>query len=521
MTPTNRRAFISDVGRGMLAAGLGTSLANDLGFSTAFAEQGSDSIPLGEYTSLVELMRETPPERLQELLVAKLRSGEADLKDLTAAGALANARTFGGEDYDGFHCMFALAPALEMSAELPEQARPLPVLKVLYRNTARMQQLRRKNPEDTLHAIDAAELPPGANAGELLRQATRAKDKRQGDRILGALAERSASEAFDALQLAVQDKPNVHGVALAHRAWEMVDLIGEEHAHTLLRQSVHFFCSPYNFPRGGPDSGLQKVLAQRLDELSGKAPGTRQADDAWVVEMTRTIYGSSRVQAAEAVAGALADGISPEVVGEAIALAANEIILRQTENRVHGDSRGVHASDAANAWRNIARVTNDRNRFASLIVAAYHVGGAGQNVITGTSAASPLSAAEDPLALFRERAAETQPRKLLGEAEEAIRANDQIGAAAAVLRYSQLEAGSRPVFDLLLKYAVSEDGRLHAEKFYRTVTEEFASIRPAFRWRELVALARITASAYGMNRKDEPGGRAPGYLEARELLDLS
>ena len=53
MTPTNRRAFLSDVGRGMLAAGLGASLASDLGFSTAFAEQGSDSIPLGEYKALV------------------------------------------------------------------------------------------------------------------------------------------------------------------------------------------------------------------------------------------------------------------------------------------------------------------------------------------------------------------------------------------------------------------------------------------------------------------------------------
>ena len=72
-----------------------------------------------------------------------------------------------------------------------------------------------------------------------------------------------------------------------------------------------------------------------------------------------------------------------------------------------------------------------------------------------------------------------------------------------------------------MKFAVSEDGRLHAEKYYRTVTEEFASIRPAFRWRELVALARVTASSYGMNRKDKPGGRAPGYLQARELLDLS
>ena len=62
MNRTNRRAFLSDVGRGMLAAGLGTSLANDLGFSTAFADEGSDAIPLGEYAALVELMRSTPAE---------------------------------------------------------------------------------------------------------------------------------------------------------------------------------------------------------------------------------------------------------------------------------------------------------------------------------------------------------------------------------------------------------------------------------------------------------------------------
>ena len=135
---------------------------------------------------------------------------------------------------------------------------------------------------------------------------------------------------------------------------------------------------------------------------------------------------------------------------------------------------------------------------------------------------SPLSEAEDPMALFIDQATETQPDKLLGEAEEAIRANDQIAAAAAVLRYGQVEGvGPRPVFDLMLKYALSEDGRLHAEKYYRTVTEEFASIRPAYRWRELVALARVTASTYGMTRQDQRGGRAPGYLEARQLLGLS
>jgi hypothetical protein len=80
-----------------------------------------------------------------------------------------------------------------------------------------------------------------------------------------------------------------------------------------------------------------------------------------------------------------------------------------------------------------------------------------------------------------------------------------------VHRYGELGLPPRPVFDLLLRYAVSEDGALHAEKYYRTVSEEFASTRPAFRWRQLVALARVTASEYGRP--------APGIADARALLN--
>ena len=47
---------------------------------------------------------------------------------------------------------------------------------------------------------------------------------------------------------------------------------------------------------------------------------------------------------------------------------------------------------------------------------------------------------------------------------------------------------------------------------YRTVTEEFATTRPAFRWRQLIALARVTAS--------EHGRPAPGVAEAREMLKV-
>ena len=106
----------------------------------------------------------------------------------------------------------------------------------------------------------------------------------------------------------------------------------------------------------------------------------------------------------------------------------------------------------------------------------------------------------------------TDAEALLREADDAIRQNLQARAAAIVQRYGDLGHPPRGVFDLLLRFAVSEDGALHAEKFYRTVTEEFAAIRPAFRWRELVALARVTASEFGRP--------APGMAEARELLKV-
>jgi hypothetical protein len=72
----------------------------------------------------------------------------------------------------------------------------------------------------------------------------------------------------------------------------------------------------------------------------------------------------------------------------------------------------------------------------------------------------------------------------------------------------------------MLKYTISEDGRLHGEKYFHTVREEFRTIRPAFRWRQMVGLARVTASAYGYNRDDQPGYRAPGYEEACGLLSV-
>src|ERR1043166_1993869 len=109
-TLRNRREFLADVGRGMLVATVGYGIASELKLSAGLPTDTPDALNFGSLERLVALMQDTPVNRLPPMLVDQLHSG-TDLKQLTAAAALANARTFGGEDYVGFHTMMALAPS--------------------------------------------------------------------------------------------------------------------------------------------------------------------------------------------------------------------------------------------------------------------------------------------------------------------------------------------------------------------------------------------------------------------------
>ena len=193
------------------------------------------------------------------------------------------------------------------------------------------------------------------------------------------------------------------------------------------------------------------------------------------------------------------------MIGEALALAANQLVLRDPGRSarnewpgkpigsVHGDSVGVHASDSANAWRNMASVGSPRNRDACLILGAYQVAKDRANGGSDYLELPPL-----PLDLPWKKLAITEPDKLLAELDFAIRGNLQAQACNVVNRYGELGYDPKPIFDLLLRYAVSEDGALHAEKYYRTTSEEFARTRPVFRWRHAIALCvSLPASTAG------------------------
>ncbi len=519
MQTNDRRKFLANVGSGMLVGSLGVGLAADLGISSAYANEANDRLNFGDMEPLVALMQETPLDRLQPALIRQLKQG-TELSTLVAAGSLANARTFGGHDYIGYHTFMALTPALAMSAELPSERRPLPILKVLYRNTDRIQQFGGSSHE-VLKRLDAdahdghGDPVPG-NVGEQLQAATRAANFAEAEKIMASLSNASRDKIFNAIQFPVQDEVNVHRVVLAWRAWLAIDLVGEQHASTLLRQSVHFCLSDAEsrVGKGQAAPELWSLLPKLLDQyhLLDQPAGEKQGDDRWIEELAWTIFQGSRQQAADAAAQALADGYAPDQVGEAMSVAANLLLLHdpgrakaaegaKVKGTVHGASVGVHASDAANAWRNIATVSDQRNTMASLLVGAYHTAGQSPHV------------SREPWPLKMDEVESTvDQREVLDQTEAAIRNRDQALAGAAAARYGELSGSPRELFDVLLKFATSEDGALHAEKYYRTASEDFAKTRASLRWRQLVALARVSASEFGTP--------APGYHEACQLLSL-
>ncbi len=430
-----------------------------------------------------------------------------------AAGALCNAHAFGGHDYDGYHTFMALAPSFAMAQQLPEKERALPVIKVLHRNARTMHSGPGKHP-DRLPAIEPAVLKGDQPAGKLLLEASRARRLEEADRLFLATAKDSLQDGYNDLQELVHDSLDVHRVVLAWRSWETMDFTGPEHARTLLRQSVHFCCSE------GGGNNFRTLLPKLMEKyrLMEKKPGTKTGDDGWVEKLSQTVYDGKREEAAEAVAAALSEGFSPEVVGEAISIACARLVLADTGRNkqiggqkpigsVHGDSVGVHASDSANAWRHIARVSNARNTFASLIAGGFHT--AGQTRANGGQTGGQMKEML-PHAADLEPVCQKDPAVLLKLAEEAIKAKDQRRICAVASRYGSEGHDAKALFNLLLRFAVSEDGSLHAEKYYRTASEEFATVRPSFRWRHLIALTRVTSSEYG--------NPAPGVADARKLL---
>ena len=510
----SRRSFLAQVGQGMLVAGLGHSTAAHLGLTSLRADDVSPQrLRFPGHDRLVDLLQSTPVERFLPAVVAELRNGTT-LQTLVTAAALANARAFGGEDYVGFHTFMAFMPALRMAQQLPPEQQALPVLKVLYRQAARLEESGHHD-HDTLTPVTASGGSAGSSADDI-RNLVHQQNRTAADQLLSDVSRLSPETAWNSLLPTVCEAPEVHRIVLVHRAWDMLELVGPVHADTMLRQSLHY-CMQLEPGRAKSSHNVSDRLAAIIaDSFAAMPPkAARVADDQWIASFTELLLSTPPEQAAAAAAAALQEGFSPAAISEAVSCAACQLVLRdpgrppewaqpnKPPGSVHGDSIGVHASDTAHAWKHIVAVSDARNAHAAVILSVWCV--ARDASIRPASTRSPRPTA----AAFAQITA-TDPKALLSLLDSAIRGQQQDLACAVADRCLSAGITSDDLFGRLLACACSEDGALHAEKYYWTTRDEYQQLRPAFRNQQLVALARVSASQYG--------SPAPGLQQARELL---
>src|SRR5262245_36229369 len=129
----DRRGFLAEVGQGMVTVLVGSALAQEMGLTEGAPTEKEGAAPAG-LDRLAGLLLDTPPEKLLGTFKEQLNNG-VSLRAIVAGAALANARAFAGQDYEGYHTFMALTPAFAIASALPAKERPLPIFKVLYRNS--------------------------------------------------------------------------------------------------------------------------------------------------------------------------------------------------------------------------------------------------------------------------------------------------------------------------------------------------------------------------------------------------
>ena len=507
MPAVNRRQFIGGLSAGVLGVGLaGTVLPG-----WEFSEDDGERIDFGSSESLARLMQDTPADALLDKLVAKLRSGTTP-DELVKAAALANARTFAGEDYVGYHSFMALVPSLAMTPWLAQEEALLPVLKVIHRNTRRMQE-RGGSRKEVLRRVSPRNPKDGRSRAEAIVTAQR--KRRMGDvHALVAGAATDPVHAFADLQPLVRENIDVHQVVLTWRAWDMLRLTGPEHARTMLVQTARQCVDRERrrVGKGWRTPEIRRALPACLDthKLDGKSMGSRRASDDEVDALAHAVFVGSRQAAMDAVAERIRAGFDLESIGQAISLAALRLLLHdpgrkrgsagKPKGSVHGASVGIHAADSAQAWRHIAEVCGATHAVPILLTAAWHTGGQSRQVRTKVAAHQVREGWASKIA---------KPKRLEAIVS-GIADGDQAGVAALTDVHLRDGGDTDALIRSLARPLVEQDGALHHEKFFHTTTEGFRTARPRHRALYLTALARVAASGRGFE--------APGVRRARRLL---
>jgi hypothetical protein len=499
MDATHRRRFLQSAS----ALGLGASLADwsllsaITPASAAAMEVGPDAVRFRpEIEPVVRWIEDTPREKILDTAIDHLKRG-LPYRDLLAGLFLAGIRNIKPHPVGfKFHAVMVVNSAHLLGQSAAVEDRLLPVLWGLD-NFKNSQAQDVKEGDWTLGKVDEARLPSPAKAESEFLRAMDAWDAQAADAAVASLCRNSgAAGTMEPLwRMAVRDQRNIgHKPIFAMQSWRTLQAIGWQHAEPVVRSlafgllDLHGDSRPV--PVGPYEANLENAKKVRADWTLGKP------DPA----ATRTLLDAMRTSSPEDASAAalklLNDGVAPESLWDAVALASGELLMRSP------GIIAIHATTSANALHYIFNASgDDTTRKLALLQAA------GWQPLYRARAKPPAAPAIDALEPAKP---DSSGDEAVGEIFDAV-SSDRAKAARLSLGYLASGGSPDPIFSAARRLIFRKGRDSHDYKYGLACWEE-CLLASDPRWR-----APLTAAAM-FNLKGSKDPDSPLMNRAREAV---
>jgi hypothetical protein len=487
----NRRRFLQTAGTAGALLGLdGLSLLTGLrpvSAADARVDPGRVRLDTG-IEPLVELIEETPRERLLEEVGARVRKG-LSYRDLLTALFLAGVRNIRPRPNVGFkfHAVLVVHSAHLASLAAPDNERWLPLFWSLDSFKA-AQATNEKESGWRLGPVDETNVPTARKARQQFIQAMDDWDEGAADVAAAALARTAgANEAFELFCLyGARDFRDIgHKAIYVSNAWRTLECIGWHHAEPVLRSLAyallqHEGSSPAKRDAAPDQPGRRnRTLAGRLrpEWQEGKI-----SPDATVDLLTVLREGKSEA-AADCVAKLLDGGAAVQSVWDALFAGAAELVIRQP------GIPSLHAVTSTNALRHAFEMSgNDQTRRWLLLQNAAFLplfrefmgqrGKLGDTKIDGLQSVALKSPGPEAVG------------EIFGDVGP-----NSASAAGKVLTYLAAKGDPAALMDAARLLVFFKGTDAHDYKFSSAVIEDYARISPPWRERYLASSAYLLRGA--------------------------
>ena len=453
--------------------------------SAADAQLGSESVRFDDdIEPLVRLLEETPREKVVEVFAGKIRGGTS-YREVLAALLLAGVRNVQPRPSVGFkfHAVLVVNSAHLASLASPDSDRWLPIFWALdYFKSSQQRDV--EEGDWTMAAVDESKVPPPHQARRAFREAMENWDGDAADVAIAGLARSAgANEVFELLaHYGCRDFRSIgHKSIFVANGFRTLQCIGWRYAEPVLR-SLTYALLNHNGEPNPATSDLAPDAAWRVtDELVSQfdrnwLDGKYDQQGAWdIVDLLRH---ASPQEAVRETAGAVQQGMHPQVISDALFLSAGELLMRQP------GIVALHSSTTSNAMQYAFRQARNRETRLRLLLqnaafiayfrdAMQSRGKVGDHRIDQFHEAAASGQAQDLNAIF-----------------DTISQNR--GQASASLR-DYLEAGgnAEDVIAAARRLVFLKGNDSHDYKFSSAVLEDYYAISPQLRGSYLAASAYL------------------------------